>query len=408
MSDRKPEHRRGYYLVVLVIGVVLSVAGNALHAWSAWHAAHPAGIGDGELGPAWSVLGTAIFPLILLMMTEMTMLAVTRFGGLVRWGLTVLAGCVAVISFAVSYEALVYTSRTVLGVGDDLSTVAPLVIDLPIIGATIALWAVADRIRRDAAVAADRPMTTQTIVVSDHEDQLVTTATDQAATTPVVLVTDHVDHPVTSPADHLVTTATDHSDRSRVTTAELVESVVSDRSTVVTDHRDHDGDRVLTDRVTTLDGPVSDRVDQVVTDPAVAIADHTVTTAGEEATEPVTDHGDRSTDQPVTVPLDIRSVAERVRETKDLDVATDVLTEALELLADGVSRRKVAEAVNVGSHNTVKRWADAAADLDPAYAAAIGRPRARGWSPWDSSRRPPGKTPPVCSGGVFCCPRFGR
>ena len=387
-----------YYFATLVGFATLSVAGNVLY-------------GVAPTVPPWVVaVSHGAPPLVFALMVHLGAVMANSFGGAMRrpgprpehgerhvdWSsvivvvpLVLAVTAVAAIALYVSFEGLTGLAAT-MGWGA-YSWTLPLLLDIPAGVATLGVLLATHAMRSDehAVDGADRqsvtaPRTTlvtdqgdhvadrPVAVVTDHTDQSVndqltnpvTTATDQAVTTPVVLVTDQVDHPVTSRADRAVTTATNRGDHAPVTAAELVESVVSDRPTAVTDHRDHDGDRVVTDRVTTLDGPVTDHDDQVVTD-------HTVTTAGEEATEPVTDHQ-------VTDPLDIRSVAERVRETKDLDVAVDVLTEALGLLADGVSRRKVAEAVNVGSHNTVKRWADAAADLDPAYAAAIGRPRGSG------------------------------
>lgn len=360
-----------YYFGVLVAFVALSVGGNVLH-------------GVTTTVPPWVVATShGVPPLIFALMVHLGTTLASSFAGAMRrpgprpqhgerhlnWSslavvasLVAAVATVAAIALWVSFQGLMGLAAT-MGWASYAWTL-PVLLDVPAGVATLGVLLATHAMRSDerAVDGADR----QSVTAS--RTTLVTDQGDHVADRPVAVVTDHVDHSVTGPADQAVTTATDQGDHAPVTAAELAESVVSDRSTVVTDHRDHDGDRVVTGRVTTLDGPATDQVDHLVTDQVTAVADHPVTTAGEEATEPVT----------VTVPLDIRSVAERVRETKDLDVAVDVLTEALELLADGVSRRKVAEAVNVGSHNTVKRWADAAADLDPAYAAAIGRPREPG------------------------------
>ncbi|GEE01450.1 hypothetical protein nbrc107696_18960 [Gordonia spumicola] len=150
---RPDAHRRGYYAGVLIVGVALSVVGNGLHAWSLWHAEHPDGASPSGLGPGWSVAGVTIFPVLLLMMTELLMLVVKRFDGAIGRVLIVIAAVVAAISFAISYESLAYTARVVLGVSPVLAWAAPLAVDLPIIGATIALWAASDRIRRDTAAS---------------------------------------------------------------------------------------------------------------------------------------------------------------------------------------------------------------------------------------------------------------
>lgn len=149
--NRPEEHKRGYYAVVLVAGVALSVAGNALHA----HAVTG--------GSVLASVGAAVFPLLLLMMTELTVLTAKRFGGWVRAVTAGLAAVVAVISFAISYEALAYAARELFGIERHLAWLAPLTVDLPIIGATLALWAASDLIRRSQAAVADQP----TVLVAD-------------------------------------------------------------------------------------------------------------------------------------------------------------------------------------------------------------------------------------------------
>ncbi|WP_156529396.1 helix-turn-helix domain-containing protein [Gordonia sp. 852002-10350_SCH5691597] len=372
MSDRQrqPEHRRGYYLVVLVVGVALSVVGNALHAWSAWQTAHPAGIGDGELGPVWSVLGTAIFPLILLMMTEMTMLAVTRFGGPVRWGLTVLAGCVAVISFAVSYEALVYTSRTVLGVGDDLSMVAPLVIDLPIIGATIALWAVADRIRQDATGADHAAtMTPDHVSVGHSPDTPVLSGAGHPSDIAVQVSGERLDTPSTGAPDTPVQSVAGQS-------SDALLDEVSDEPRRTPDTGAEQLGQSLDTLVQVSSEPSSDTPDEVsIGQPDTAArpaAGHSLDTPDEVSIGQPDTPSTEASNTPVEGVRDLSDLAARVVEEVGTTAGAATVEQALRLHLDGAGLRRIGDEVG-RSRSTVSPWIVTAKRLDPTY----GRDEAR-------------------------------
>ncbi len=336
MSGPKPEaHKRGYYGTVLVVGVALSVVGNALHA--------SAVTGGSTLAAA----GAAIFPLLLLMMTELMMLTAKRFAGWVRYTTAGLAAVVAVISFTISYEALAYAARELFGIGDLLSWLAPLTVDLPIIAATLALWAASDLIRRDRVDSANG------LAIANTGEPANGIANGIAVNGTVV-------------ANEGAADTDDGRHRISVDVAnELANDIAIDGVAIATPLvRADDGGTVgANDAVggdddhssTTVDGNAGDAAIEaaIVNDP---IDDDIVNG------EPADDVDDADIEALAVVVVDDTN-------TK-LDVAS--VADALRRRIDGASYGAIAKALGVGSHTTIATVVKAAASIDPAYARAVG------------------------------------
>ncbi|UAK37172.1 DUF2637 domain-containing protein [Gordonia bronchialis] len=355
MNTQPEAHKRGYYGVVLVVGVALSVAGNALHA---------SAVTDGSTLAA---VGAAVFPVLLLMMTELTMLTAKRFAGWVRGVTAGLAAVVAVISFAISYEALAYAARELFGIGALLSWLAPLTVDLPIIAATLALWAASDLIRRDRAAV-------DGVVAPVAIDELSTTTVDDDAQLADGSVDDGLRLPSTAAASGLSTTVDD-------------EGVDTSVDGAVIDGRD---------LPTAVDGPVVDASAQVstVVDDALAVVDddprpvgevvdgrqiplstvddgagHAVVDNADDGFPAVVDDSGRSSTPSLTV--GDGSLAVAVVDATRTKVAVDDVARVLALRREGQSMAGIAEAVGIGSHSTVSGLVKAAVRIDPDYAAAL-------------------------------------
>lgn len=254
------------------------------------------------------------------------------------------------------------------------------------------------------------PVVSVSEVVTDQGDRAADHVTDQAAdhavTSSALMVTDQADQST----DHGPLVVTDHADHVTDQAVTTVLHLVSDQTDHVTDHRPVP----VSPQVNGHD-QAADQGPAVVTDQETDHGDHPGTTAPAVVTDQSTDHGDYATDHAVTTAPEVVSdhadhvadqAAEHSSDHADHTVTTDPpdgwaaalgadaeglselgamvradlgtetsaedITRALEMVQAGTSRRAVAEAVGVGSHNTIRRWVEAASRLDAGYAAAVG------------------------------------
>ncbi|GAB2636107.1 hypothetical protein GCM10027169_00310 [Gordonia jinhuaensis] len=364
--NRSEEHKRGYYAVVLVAGVALSVAGNALHAHSVTG------------GSVLASVGAAVFPLLLLMMTELTVLTAKRFGGWVRAVTAGLAAVVAVISFAISYEALAYAARELFGIERHLAWLAPLTVDLPIIGATLALWAASDLIRRDQAVVAnepaapvadDRPMPVVppvTTTVADRPSPAMTVVGDSAAPTShstttgaeAAAVGDSVGDPVGDSADSVVGSVGDSGEPPQVSGG-VAES--TGESTIHHQQPVAKAPAAVDETAATNQSPTAPTA--AITHP---VAESPTMAAGPAAVA----------DQPLesAAPVDESTIelARAVHAATGTIKPVEVVAEVLRLTAAGESQRAVADAVGV-DRTLVRKWRASGEELADATRQPHGR-----------------------------------
>lgn len=377
MSERPESHKRGYYGLVLVVGVVLSVVGNSLHADAVTG------------GSALAAVGAAIFPVLLLMMTELMMLTAKRFGGWVRAVTAGLAAVVAVISFAISYEALAYVARELFGIGATLAWAAPLTVDLPIIGATLALWAASDLIRQarvaDADVGGQHP--------TEIPSTVLTTAADDR---PVVAVSDG-DSAVSAPVDdsrapsttvdptvfgvvdddaELSMTVVDDADTLLTPTATA--SVVDESAQVNTANDSQqpvdDGDAEPVDESDPTPSTTTDDGAPFVDDSSVVDSDdrHPVAAPATVGNAVVASAASSTT----TVDTDrITVLASAVADETRTKVSVDDVARVLVMRGEGMSMTAIADTVGIASHSTVSGLVKAAARIDDDYATAVGQQR---------------------------------
>src|SRR5699024_1251743 len=148
-TSRPEQYRWGFYASVLVGCLTLSMLGNALHTWSRRHADIAAGIDRGAQSPWVATVGITVAPAMVIVMTEMVVTAHKRNAGWARALVTALAALVGLIALVVSYSGLVHVCTTIVGLPVWLGYAAPLIVDAPIIAATIGLWDVQQRIRAD-------------------------------------------------------------------------------------------------------------------------------------------------------------------------------------------------------------------------------------------------------------------
>ncbi|OBA67742.1 DUF2637 domain-containing protein [Gordonia sp. 852002-10350_SCH5691597] len=371
MSDRPESHKRGYYGLVLVVGVGLSVAGNSLHA----HAVTG--------GSALAAVGAAIFPVLLLMMTELMMLTAKRFGGWVRAVTAGLAAVVAAISFAISYEALAYVARELFGIGATLAWAVPLTVDLPIIGATLALWAASDLIRQ-ARVASSETEIPSMVLTTAADDKPVVAVSDgdSAMYAPV----DDSRFPSTTTVDQAVSEVVDDD-------AELLTTAVDDTNTlstiVVTAPVVDELAQVNTanDSRPPVDDCDAEPVDDSDSSPSTTDDDDAQFVDG----NPVVDSDDRHPVAPVTadnaVVVDnatsstivdtdrITALATAVVDETRTKVSVDDVARVLVMRGEGMSMTAIADTVGIASHSTVSGLVKAAARIDDAYAVAVDQQR---------------------------------
>lgn len=282
---------------------------------------------------------------------------------------------IAAAAFTLSFDALYEVAR-MAKVRARLAWLVPVMLDVAIIVCTVLVLMASRQIQRDRSgqpvMDQSAPVTTVPMDQGGQEAVTPSVTTDHYGDQPVMDRTDRwaadrVEQPITDRLEQVVGVGVrqddheDHAVKPRV--SDVTAHATTQWSVPVT--ATHVDDQVVADR-----GDRAVVADEVTTDHD---GDHPLVTdhADHEVNPPVTDQGDGVvSDRSV----DVATVAAAVIAARGLDVETSVIAEALGLLADGVSRRKVAERVGVGSHNTVTRWVDAACEIDPAYAEVLGRP----------------------------------
>ncbi|WP_440711940.1 hypothetical protein [Gordonia sp. FQ] len=143
------EHRWGFYAAILAGFLLLSMIGNALHVWAVWGADITTGTDRGGVPVGVPIAAIVLVPVAVAVMTEMVAVASRRNRGAVRAFIVVSAAFVGSIALVTSYIGLVYVWATIVGLPTALAWMAPLIIDVPIIAATIGLWDVHSTIRTD-------------------------------------------------------------------------------------------------------------------------------------------------------------------------------------------------------------------------------------------------------------------
>ncbi|WP_411815831.1 helix-turn-helix domain-containing protein [Gordonia sp. SND2] len=390
-----PDLRRGFFVAVLVGCLVLSMGGNALHEWAAWHADVAAGIDRGGV-PVWvPVIVIALFPAMVVVMTETAVITYKRTDGPVRGIVTICAAVVGVIALAVSYSGLVYVADVILGLPVVLAYAAPLIVDVPIIAATLALWNVVDRAR---ALAATDPTPAMDVssesalgfvwtepVASGGHDRAYTPESTGAMST-VSTGRDRVDSPESSGSPMSESTVYNGGhDQAESTMDSDVDLLESTESTAVSttgfgaessgrddmDAPESTGrDDVYTGESSGPESTVSTGRDQV--DPPESIVDTTAPESTESAMDAAVDvvvdsastqGAERPSLRVVAAPEG--SLAERVVARVGGDVDAGVVAEALRLRdEEEMSLRRIADTLGVGSHSTVRKWLKVAEDLD--------------------------------------------
>ena len=338
----KPEaHRWGFYAAVLAVGLLLSMAGNAVHVWSQWHADVAAGVDRGTLPPWVPTAAIMVVPAMVMVMTEMVVISYRRNAGWARTVTTALAGLVGVVSLTVSYVGLVHVCTVIVGLPTVLGYVAPVIVDAPIIAATVGLWDVQQKIRADRELA-------------DRSDEHSTDSTDS---------TDAVEQ------------STDAADRS---------NGLSDSADRADEHSDHSAEQSI-DCSTgpELDGQRSIEPDEQLGRPDELTPDEWSTEADDLVAEQVGRHSvdrtsgpdEQSIDRPDELDeqsdeLDEQSdeywsaLAERVRSATGITAEPVELATVLQMSGEGATRSEIAEAVG-RSKSTVSGWITKAATVDP-------------------------------------------
>ncbi|GAA2375958.1 hypothetical protein [Gordonia cholesterolivorans] len=331
----KPEvHRWGFYAVVMAVCLVLSMAGNGLHVWSQWHADVAAGVDRGTASPWVPTIAVMVFPAMVMVMTEMVVISHRRNAGRVRTVVTALAAVVGLVTLAVSYVGLVYVCTTIIGIPSVLGYLAPIVVDAPIIAATVGLWDVLGNIRADAA------------------EHVVHTPPAHVAPEPVHTVHDDVSESV-QPVD-----LTDGLDRAHPTAHVQTDDVA--RPVHIPDLGEHGTAGVHDDSVHALDAGRTECVDE-----SVHIDDRDVHDDLAQPARPVFTviaddvHGGLARD----VEDGVRALAERVHAELSPSVDVDILAELIRARRDEETPyRELGLKADV-SPNTVRKWIKAAEDI---------------------------------------------
>lgn len=306
-----------------------------------------------------------VAPLSLLLATHLVVGLIRDWSRRRRWVTRLRALCAATtvgiggVAFATSFVALMDMAE-MMGVAAGLTWSLPAVVDAMIVIATLAVVVAEAEIALDQAEAveaerraaeaeaarlAEEQAAAQAVARAELEAQRA------AEVAPVVSVSEVVTDQGDRAADHVTDQTADHA----VTSAALMVTDQADQSTdhgplVVTDqetdHGDHPG--------TTAPEVVSDHADQAVTSERPEVLTEGWTAAlGEDADG-------------------LSELGAMVRAELGTETAAEDISRALEMVQAGTSRRAVAEAVGVGSHNTIRRWVDTASRLDAGYAAAVG------------------------------------
>lgn len=386
LDDRTESYGYRYYFGVLVAFVALSVGGNVLH-------------GVTTTVPPWVVATShGVPPLIFALMVHLGTTLASSFAGAMRrpgprpqhgerhlnWSslavvvsLVAAVATVAAIALWVSFQGLMGLAAT-MGWASYAWTL-PVLLDVPAGVATLGVLLATHAMRADERVV--------DVVVDPADDVAIDQPGDWLSTTPAV-DDDHVDQPAVARRP----VAVDHSDRSLVDAQRGVDNLSSDLrldQSGVGDQQlvdvsvDHDSGVVIDqpgDWPSTNTEVAIDHVDQSAVDhQPVAIdqpGDGLSTTPVVDDDHPVDRLSSAATATADVVAIDEDAVAERVRAATGTTASVEQIAEALRLHREGgMSRRKIAEAVAVGSHSTVSGWIRAAAEVtdDRPRLAVVGR-----------------------------------
>ena len=371
MSERRTGY--GFFAAVMAVCLVLSMAGNGLHVWSQWQMDTASGVDRGSVGPWVPTLSIMLAPAMVMVMTEMLIVTHRANASRVRSIVTVLAAVVGVIALAVSYSGLVYVCETIIALPTVLAYAAPLIVDLPIIAATIGLWDVLEQ-RRAALVRSvesseqlsDEAVRPTPVRASEPSGRPVDRTDEHWSIDAVDQVVEHAARPVVEvdgePIDRPVRTLDDQPDEHWSTGSDLavrVDGLMSDQAVV----QASDVLSELDDQPVELSGrPVGrpiDGVDDEVSEPIDRPDEHPV--------ELASDHVDERSADP---PTDWRVVAERVRSDTGLTADVGDLAQVLEMAEAGASRREIAEAVG-RAKSTVSGWITKAGDVQRLELASV-------------------------------------
>lgn len=360
-TSRPEQHRWGFYAAVLAGCLALSMLGNATHAWSQWHADVAAGIDRGAGSPWGATVAITVAPAMVIVMTEMVVISHKRNVGRARALVAVLAVLVGLIALTVSYAGLVHVSTTIIGLPTWLGYAAPLIVDAPIIAATIGLWDVQQRIRADRVAAetaptvANRGRSTTSAAVDEPVDGDRQADDDAVHEVPAAVVHEPVHKPSTVVDD------------ARAQLAMPVDAAVDETAATV-------DDQTVDEVPATVDNRVVDEFPQVgaVDEPSLTVDgadDGAVHSAVDDRAQPLSTAGDEPvhiTDDDASEPVDgdealARAVVDAIR-TK---AAVDDVAAALRLRREGQSMTAIAAELGVGSHSTVSRWIKCAETLEP-------------------------------------------
>ncbi|GAA4746461.1 hypothetical protein [Gordonia alkaliphila] len=379
LGPKPDRHRWGFYAVVMAVCLLLSMAGNGLHVWSQWHTDVAAGVDRGTASPWVPTIAVMVFPAMVMVMTEMVVISHRRNAGRVRTVVTALAALVGLVTLAVSYVGLVYVCTTIIGIPGFLGYLAPIVVDAPIIAATVGLWDVLGNIRADAVdhvhTAPAPPAHAAPARVGWEPSHAVH---DEVAQSVHDEVARGVQQPVPAPATPVHSVAQhDDLDRAQLAVHEQADSTA--HRVHSPDLREHDDEAVHADPMHALDDNPLERAGE-----PVHADDHDVHDGvAEPVREPVHTADDAVHDEvaqrarPVfTVVGDdvhgdfahadeggVHALAARVHAELNPSVDVDVLARLIGARRDSAaSYRDLSEAAGV-SPNTVRKWIKAAEDL---------------------------------------------
>lgn len=344
--SRKPEsHRWGFYAGVMVVGLLLSMAGNAAHAWSQWHTDVAAGIDRGAMSPWVPTVAITVVPAMVMVMTETVVISHRRNAGWARTVVTALAALVGIVALVVSYVGLVHVCTVIIGLPTALGYVAPVIVDAPIIAATIGLWDVQQTIRADRELSG---MTNE--LVSEQRSVAPREPVEQRPTAPVehaIEVVDRPDEQVDEQWSSDRATAPYEMDDRSVE----ISSTGSDQAGRVDEHPVDRADEILSDLPVRPDELVSEQWSTAPVDRPDELDD--------VASEQVSDLPARPDEQPdergSTEPVEWLSEAERVRSATGITADPADLATVLRMDDAGASRREIAEAVG-RPKSTVSGW----------------------------------------------------
>ncbi|WP_270484895.1 hypothetical protein [Gordonia jacobaea] len=365
-TAEKPEsHRWGFYAAVMVGCLALSMAGNAVHVWSQWHADVAAHVDRGALSPWVPTIAIMLVPVMVIAMTEMVIISTRRNSGAARVTVAVIAAVVGVIALVVSYSGLVYVFETIIGLPLALALAAPLLIDAPIIAATVGLWDVQQKIRADDATRLDERSIELVTDELDHSVDLLDRPVEMVSYEhsdgrPSALIDPQLDQSYERSYDQELDRSTDAAtgldlqgnrldqnlDRSYGQFEQPVEMISTDRTSAA-DERSIDSEL----------GQPGEQVDQEL----VRSIDRTNTVV-ERLVEPVDQPNSPGRPDEPDEPLSWVSRAERVREATGITAPAADLARVLEMAEGGVSRQRIADEVGKPK-STIAGWIKRADEL---------------------------------------------